>query len=87
MTGIQVRRAISITVVLVIAAIGLLLVAMSHWRSGVGVLGISALVGGAARLVLPDAALGVLAVRSRMFDAAFMLTLGVAFEALAIWKF
>ncbi|MGI8416349.1 MAG: DUF3017 domain-containing protein [Nakamurella sp.] len=87
MTDIPVRRAVSIAVVLMIAAVGLLLVAVSHWRVGVAVLGLSALVGGAARLVLPDAALGVLAVRSRVFDTAFMLALGASFEALAIWKF
>lgn len=87
MTDAPVRRTVSIAVVLAVAAAGLLLVAASHWRSGVAVLGLSALVGGTVRLGLPDAALGVLAVRSRVFDAAFMLTLGVAFEALAIWKF
>ncbi len=87
MTDFPIRRAVSITAVLAIAAIGLLLVASSHWRSGVAVVGLSALVGGAARLVMPDATLGVLAVRSRMFDSTFMLTLGAAMEVLAIWKF
>lgn len=87
MTAVPLRRAASIAVVLAIAVGGLLLVAASHWRSGVAVLGLSALIGGALRAVLPDSALGVLAVRSRVLDSVFMLGLGVAFEVLAIWKF
>ncbi len=78
------RRAIPITVVLVIAAIGLLLFATAHWRRGSVLLGIAALVGAGLRAFLPDRSIGVLAVRGRTFDVIFMLALGAGFAALVL---
>ncbi|MGI8418220.1 MAG: DUF3017 domain-containing protein [Nakamurella sp.] len=78
------RRAIPITVVLVIAAIGLLLFATAHWRRGSALLGASALVGAGLRAFVPDPSIGVLAVRGRTFDVIFMLALAAGFAVLVL---
>lgn len=78
------RRAIPITVVLLIAAIGLLLFATAHWRRGSVLLGVSALVGAGLRAFVPDALVGVLAVRGRTFDVLFLLVLAASFAALVV---
>jgi len=78
------RRAIPITVVMLIAAIGLLLFATAHWRRGSVLLGVSALVGAALRAFVPDALVGVLAVRGRTFDVLFLLVLAASFAALVV---
>jgi hypothetical protein len=78
------RRAIPITVVMLIAAIGLLLFATAHWRRGSVLLGVSALVGAGLRAVVPDALVGVLAVRGRTFDVLFLLVLAASFAALVV---
>lgn len=81
----KVRRAIPITVVLVIALVGLLLVATAHWRRGSTLLGLAALVAAGLRAFVADSSLGVLAVRSRPFDVAFLVALAAGFAVLVIW--
>jgi hypothetical protein len=68
---------VPITVVLVIAAVGLLLIAFTHWRRGAAVLGIAAWVGALLRLTVRDAAIGPLGVRGRVFDVVFFACLGL----------
>lgn len=82
----KVRRALPITVVLVIALAGLLLVALAHWRRGSALLGVAALIGAGLRAFMPDSAVGVLAVRSRGFDVTFMLALAAGFAVLVLWQ-
>lgn len=86
MISAKVRRALPISVVLVIAVAGLLLVATAHWRRGSALLGVAALIGAGLRAFLPDAAVGVLAVRSRSFDVTFMLALAAGFAVLVLWQ-
>ncbi|WP_037365883.1 DUF3017 domain-containing protein [Nakamurella lactea] len=85
MIAARTRRAIPITIVLTLVAIGLILYTLAHWRRGTVLLGAAALVGAGLRAFVPDAQIGVLAVRSRTFDVIFLLLLGVALELLAFW--
>ena len=77
MTDRRLVRAIPLTVVLVVVAVGLVIVATGHWRRGAAVLGAAAAVGAALRLVVPDGAIGPLGVRGRLFDVGFIGALAV----------
>lgn len=65
-------------------AIGVVLVAMGHWRRGpvvmAAALGLAALL----RLVLPARTAGLLVVRRRWVDVVAMLALGAAIATLAM---
>ncbi len=63
--------------VLLVAAAGLILIALSHWRRGAAVLGIAAWVGALLRLTVRDAAIGPLGVRGRAFDVSFFAAAGL----------
>lgn len=58
-----------------------LLVALDRWRRGTVVFGIVTVVAAVIRLVIAEDRVGVLAVRSRGFDVATLVTLG----GLIIW--
>jgi hypothetical protein len=66
-----------VSAVLLIAAIGLVLIAFTHWRRGAAVLGLAAWVGALLRLTVREAAIGPLGVRGRAFDVAFFAALGL----------
>lgn len=70
-------RAVPITVVLLVAALGLLLILLGHWRRGAAVLGVAAWVGALLRLTVRDAAIGPLGVRGRGFDVTFFVAVGL----------
>ena len=70
--------------VLLVVAGGLGATAAGWWRTGTGVVALGLLLGAALRLGLPPRRAGWLVVRSRAFDAALLLTLGLAVLALAI---
>jgi hypothetical protein len=57
-------------------AFGYLLVQPGHWRRGTAAIAVVVLVAGLARLVLPAARVGSLAVRSRAVDTVIYLVLG-----------
>jgi hypothetical protein len=65
-------------------ALGLVLVAQDRWRRGL--LGVGMVLLGAAvlRLVLPTRSIGMLAVRSRVFDVLTLLAFGVAVIVLTL---
>ena len=77
MTDRRLIRAIPLTVVLVVVAVGLLVVATGHWRRGAAVLGAAATVGAALRALVRDGSIGPLGVRGRTFDVAFLGALAV----------
>ncbi len=52
--------------------------ATGHWRRGAFAIGCSVLLGGVLRAVLPSRVAGLLAVRSRWFDALLLLAVGGA---------
>jgi len=64
--------------VLLVVLVGLAFVGQDHWRRGLLLAGIGLLVGAGLRLVLPERAAGLLAVRGRAFDAFVLAMLGVA---------
>jgi DUF3017 family protein len=63
---------------------GLAIVALGHFRSGLLLFGSSVLFAAAARAVLPARRVGLLVVRSRPFDVAVLLVLGVGLVVLAV---
>lgn len=56
----------------------LAIAASGHWRGGIDLLGITMVSAGVARLVLPRARLGALAVRHRLLDAFLQIGTGTA---------
>jgi hypothetical protein len=64
--------------VLFIAGGGLVAVAFDHWRRGIFLIGLAALVGAGLRLFLRTRDAGLLAVRSRVFDVVALLCMGGA---------
>ena len=65
------------------AVSGVVVAATGPWRTGVSWLAFSLLAAAAARLVLPDADAGMLRVRSKILDAAILVSMGVALLVLA----
>jgi hypothetical protein len=64
--------------------VGLGAVALDHFRTGCLLLGFSVLFAALARLLLPARRVGLLVVRSRVFDVLALATMGVALVVLAI---
>jgi hypothetical protein len=64
--------------------VGLLAVALDHFRAGCLLLGFSVLFAALARLLLPARRVGLLVVRSRAFDVLALAVMGVALVVLAI---
>jgi hypothetical protein len=71
-----------ITLVLAVAAAGLLTTWSGHFRPGLLTVGAAMLLGGLLRLGLPD--VGLLAVRSRFTDVTLMFLLGGAIVLLTL---
>lgn len=69
---------------LLVVAIGLLLIALGHWRGGVAAIGVAFVAGAAARSVVPIDHTGMLRVRGKLFDVVWMTVLGVALVVLPI---
>jgi hypothetical protein len=63
---------------------GLALTMAGAWRTGVVWMGASLVVGGGARLLLPERQAGMLRVRRKGPDVAMLLAAGVALVVLAI---
>lgn len=71
-------------VLLVGVAIGLLLVALGYWRTGVAGIGFTFGVGTLVRAVTSDAHKGMLGVRGRAFDVVWMALLAIGLFSLAL---
>jgi hypothetical protein len=69
---------VALGLVLLGVLIGLALVAQNHWKQGLSLIGLTLLLGAAARLLIPASRVGLLVVRSRPFDVALMTLLGAA---------
>jgi hypothetical protein len=77
-------RQLPLLSVLLTVGLGLLLVALEHWRKGLVVIGL-ALVGAALlRLLLPVRRVGFLAVRSRPVDVVLLAGMGLALTVIAL---
>jgi hypothetical protein len=65
-------------------AIGLAIVATSHWRLVTTLIGASITLGGLLRL-LPQQRVGLLAVRNKALDTVVLLTVGIGIVILSFW--
>ena len=64
-------------------ALGLLLVGLGLWRLGLALAGIAFVLAAVARLLIGENAAGLLRVRRRWFDVAWMGVIGIALVTLA----
>jgi hypothetical protein len=71
-------------VVIVAVGVGVLLVAVERWRSGLVVMGLALVLAGLLRLLLPVRRVGFLAVRSRPVDVALTTGVGLAVAVIAL---
>lgn len=69
---------------LVAVAVGLTLIAVGTWRAGTVVIGASFAAGALARLAVPIEHTGMLRVRGKIFDIAWMTLIGVSLVVLAL---
>jgi hypothetical protein len=72
-----------LTLVLVIAAVGMARVLTQHWREGAALLGGALLVAAVLRVLLPVDRVGLLAIRSRAVDVLCYAGFGVVMAVLA----
>ncbi len=77
-------RQLPLLAVLVVVGVGLVMVALEHWRRGLLVVGLALVGAGVLRLVLPVRRVGFLAVRSRPVDVLLMAGVGVAVSVLSV---
>jgi hypothetical protein len=70
--------------VLAVVAIGMVLVALQHWRRGTSVIGGALLLAAALRVVVPQAHAGLIALRSRSVDVLCYSGLGLAIVVVAV---
>ena len=66
------------------ALTGLAIAVAGAWRTGVVWMGVGLLVGGSARLVLPERQAGMMRVRRKASDVVMLLGVGIALIVLAI---
>ena len=79
----RLRANLPMLAVLAVILVAAALVISDRWRRGATVFGVATLLAGACRAVLTDDQVGLLAVRSRTFDTAALLTVGSIIVALA----
>lgn len=70
-------RELPLTLAVAVLAAGIAQIALGSWRLGSAVVGGSALLAMALRLVLSDERAGMLAVRGKAVDVVTMLALGI----------
>jgi hypothetical protein len=70
--------------VLATAGLGLGLVALGSWRTGLAVIGCGMVGGALARLVIPRDRAGMLGIRRKFVDVATLLVIGGALLALSL---
>jgi hypothetical protein len=78
-----VREAV-LTVVLLALMAGLVTASQDYWRRGLLVVGTVLIGASALRLLLPASAVGLLAVRSRIFDVVMLASLGIGIIGLTL---
>jgi hypothetical protein len=77
-------RQLPLLAVLVMVGVGLVLVTFDHWRRGLVVIGLSLIIAGLLRLLLPVRRVGFLAVRSRPMDVVLLAVAGLALAVTAL---
>ena len=79
-----VLRQLPLLAVLVTVALGLLVVAIDHWRLGLVIIGLALIGAAVLRLLLPVRRAGFLAVRSRPVDVVLLAGTGLALAVIAL---
>jgi hypothetical protein len=77
-------RQLPLLAVLAATAVGLLLVAVEHWRMGLVVMGLTLVGAALLRLLLPERRVGFLAVRSRPVDVVLMAVAGLTLTTVSL---
>jgi hypothetical protein len=73
-----------VVALILLVAVGYLTIWPDHWRRGIAIIALAALVGGVLRLVLPRPRAGMLVVRARWFDVACYLVIGGVILGVAV---
>jgi hypothetical protein len=81
---LRAEAAFVLVVILVLVAILVLLLDPRDWRPGAGILAAALLLAGVLRLVVPQSAAGMLAVRGRWRDALFYVCTGAVILGVAL---
>ena len=68
---------------LILVAVGLILLLVGWWRSGIFLISLTFVGAAIARFFISDDHVGMLGVRGRFFDIVWMATLGIALGTLA----
>jgi len=77
-------RQLPLLAVLVVVGVGLLVVTVGHWRSGMVIVGLALIAAAVLRLLLPVRRVGFLAVRSRPVDVVLMAGTGLALTVIVL---
>jgi hypothetical protein len=77
-------RQLPLLVVLVMVGIGLLVVTIDHWRSGIVIVGLTLIGAAVLRALLPVRRVGFLAVRSRPVDVVLLAGTGLALTVIVL---
>jgi hypothetical protein len=79
-----VKAQIPFSLVMVVVAIGLVRIALYHWREGTVLIGGALLLAAALRALLSDGRIGMVAIRGRGVDVLLYGCLGLAVLAVAL---
>ena len=77
-------RQLPLLAVLVTVGIGLIVVTLGHWRTGIVVVGLSLIGAAVLRVLLPVRRVGFLAVRSRPVDVVLLAGTGLALTVIVL---
>ena len=77
-------RQLPLLAVLVVVGVGLLVVTVGHWRSGMVIVGLALIAAAVLRLLLPVRRVGFLAVRSRPVDVVLMAGTGLTLTVIVL---
>jgi uncharacterized membrane protein YjjP (DUF1212 family) len=80
----QRRNEWPLTLSLLVAATGLVVLTFYNWRNGVFIFAGGVVLAGLLRVGLTDSAAGLLHVRGRMFDTTLLLAVGAAIALLGL---
>lgn len=78
------KAQIPFSLVMVVVAIGLVRIALYHWREGTVLIGGALLLAAALRALLSDGRIGMVAIRGRGVDVLLYGCLGLAVLAVAL---
>jgi hypothetical protein len=77
-------RQLPLLAVLVMVGVGMVVVTVGHWRSGIVIIGLALMGAALLRLLLPVRRVGFLAVRSRPMDVVLLAAAGLALTVIVL---